>query len=113
MNHNAVADLIEEVQNGHASTEELRVAMAAYLMRSFWPKLSDEERLQRAVHFLAAAKGSVVYECWAGNCIHYYRQDLGRIKAAVTVAGCPCGAKSARTPGELPKRPFPTKGRRR
>jgi hypothetical protein len=92
-------------------TMSARRRMYDKLVNALFADFAPEDRPMAALAWVATIQGTTAVDCWAGRCIHYVEPG-GRIRSSIAIEGCECGERSARTVGELPKRPFPRKGKR-
>lgn len=88
-----------------------RRSMADFITNVLFADVEPHRRAEAALAWATLISELRPVDCWAGHCIHYV-DGTGHIVSAILVRECPCGARSARSVGELPKRPFPRKGKR-
>lgn len=95
----------------HELSLEERRSMADFITNVLFADVEPGDRQLAALAWAVQIHNTTAVDCWGGHCIHYV-DGTGRIVSAILVHECPCGARSARSVAELPKRPFPRKGKR-
>lgn len=102
---------LAEIDDDYGYEELDRRRMLAIVVNALFGDVPEPLRPFAALAWAHRMVGLQVRTCWAGRCMYYLEPD-GKIASAVVMTSCPCGARNARSYDELPKRPFPRKGKR-